>query len=197
MSMNQGERNTRERILDVGQDLVQRRGINGMSFQDLSDAVGIRKASVHHHFASKTDMVTALLERYRSEFGREVGLILKSRKPAAAKLKAYFGLFTDTLEQPGNNKGCLCGMLAAELLSLEAENVEQVRGFFRENYRSIEQILNEGRSDASLPFARKTETMARLVFSALEGALLVARCDGGPRSMKVALESLLVLLSAA
>jgi TetR/AcrR family transcriptional repressor of nem operon len=195
--MNQRKQDTRERILDVGQDLVQRRGINGMSFQDLSDAVGIRKASVHHHFASKTDMVSALLQRYRSEFGREVKPILESRKPAATKLKAYFGLFTDTLEQPGNNKGCLCGMLAAELLSLEAENVEQVRGFFRENYRFIEQILNEGCSDASLAIAGDTAAMARLVFSALEGALLVARCDGGPRSMKATLQSLLGLLSPA
>ena len=195
--MNQRKHNTRERILDVGQDLVQRRGINGMSFQDLSDAVGIRKASVHHHFASKTDMVAALLDRYRSEFGREIKPIIGSRKPAAAKLRAYFGLFTDTLEQPGNDKGCLCGMLAAELLSLEAENAEQVRGFFRENYRFIEQILNEGRSDASLAFAGDTAAMARLVFSALEGALLVARCDGGPRSMKATLQSLLGLLSPA
>jgi TetR/AcrR family transcriptional repressor of nem operon len=195
--MNQRTRDTRERLLDVGQDLVQRRGINGMSFQDLSDAVGIRKASVHHHFASKTDMVSALLERYRLEFGRAVKPILESREPAAVKLHAYFGLFTATLGRPGNDRGCLCGMLAAELLSLEAENVEQVRGFFRENYRFIEQILNEGRSDASLVFAGKTETVARLVFSALEGALLVARCDGGPRSMKATLESLLALLSAA
>jgi len=193
--MNRRTHGTRERILDVGLDLVQRRGINGMSFQDLSDAVGIRKASVHHHFASKTDMVAALLDRYRTHFGREIRPILGSRKPAAAKLKTYFGLFADTLEQPGNDKGCLCGMLAAELLSLEAENVEQVRGFFRENYRFIEQILNEGRSDASLAFAGDTAAMARLVFSSLEGALLVARCDGGPRSMKATLQSLLGLLS--
>jgi hypothetical protein len=88
-------------------------------------------------------------------------------------------------------------MLAAELLSLEAENAEQVRGFFRENYRFIEQILNEGRSDASLAFAGDTVAMARLVFSTLEGALLVARCDGGPRSMKATLQSLLGLLSPA
>jgi TetR/AcrR family transcriptional repressor of nem operon len=186
----------RERILDVAQDLVQRRGINGMSFQDLSDAVGIRKASVHHHFASKTDMVSALLERYRSEFGREVKLILRSRKTAAAKLKAYFSLFANTLEQAGNDKGCLCGMLAAELLSLEAENVEQVRGFFRENHQFIEEILNEGHADGSLSCSGDA-AMARLVFCALEGALLVARCDGGPPNLKATLEALLTLLAGA
>lgn len=187
----------RERLLDVAQDLVQRRGINGMSFQDLSDAVGIRKASVHHHFPSKTTMVSALLQRYRLEFRREVELILRSRKSAASKLKAYFGLFASTLKQTGQDKGCLCGMLAAELLSLEAENVEQVRGFFRENHRFIEQILNEGRSDGSLAFPGETAAMARLVFSTLEGALLVARCEGGARSMETMLESLLVLMVPA
>ena len=34
---------TRNRILDVAQDLIQRRGLNAMSFQDLSDSVGIKK----------------------------------------------------------------------------------------------------------------------------------------------------------
>ena len=88
-------------------------------------------------------------------------------------------------------------MLAAELLSLEAENVEQVRGFFRENHWFIEQILNEGRSDGSLAFPGETAAMARLVFSTLEGALLVARCEGGARSMETMLESLLVLMIPA
>ena len=55
--------------MDVAQDLIQRRGVNGMSFQDISDAVEIRKASIHHHFASKQDLVEALVTRYRADFG--------------------------------------------------------------------------------------------------------------------------------
>jgi hypothetical protein len=35
------------------------------------------------------------------------------------------------------------------------------------------------------------------VFSTLEGALLIARCEGGARSMKTMLESLLVLMDPA
>ena len=62
-------KDTRTHIMDVAQDLIQRRGVNGMSFKDISDAVKIRKASIHHHFASKQDLVEALVTRYRKDFG--------------------------------------------------------------------------------------------------------------------------------
>jgi len=32
-------KDTRTHIMDVAQDLIQRRGVNGMSFKDISDAV--------------------------------------------------------------------------------------------------------------------------------------------------------------
>ncbi|WP_257998927.1 TetR/AcrR family transcriptional regulator [Fischerella thermalis] len=44
---------TRTQILDTAQDLIQRVGVNAMSYQDISEAVGIRKASIHYHFPSK------------------------------------------------------------------------------------------------------------------------------------------------
>lgn len=48
---------TRDKILDVADDLVQRVGLNAMSYTHISDAVGIRKASIHHHFPRKEDLV--------------------------------------------------------------------------------------------------------------------------------------------
>ncbi|MGB3614724.1 MAG: TetR/AcrR family transcriptional regulator, partial [Elainellaceae cyanobacterium] len=56
--------NTKTQILDVAQDLVQRLGVNGMSYKDISEIVGIRKASVHTHFPKKDDLLLTLLERY-------------------------------------------------------------------------------------------------------------------------------------
>ena len=60
---------TRTKILDVADDLVQRIGLNAMSYKHISDAVGIRKASIHHHFSKKEDLVNALLERCAISYG--------------------------------------------------------------------------------------------------------------------------------
>ena len=37
-------------ILDAAQRMVQTRGYNGFSYADISDEVGLRKASIHHYF---------------------------------------------------------------------------------------------------------------------------------------------------
>jgi TetR/AcrR family transcriptional repressor of nem operon len=41
---------------DVAQELVQTVGANAMSYQHISKAVGIRKASIHHHFPARSEV---------------------------------------------------------------------------------------------------------------------------------------------
>jgi TetR/AcrR family transcriptional repressor of nem operon len=186
----------RDRLLDVAQDLVQRRGLNAMSFQDLSNSVGIRKASVHHHFANKSDMVSALLTRYREQFSTLAEGILQAKSSGAAKLKAYFALFSQTLQEEPHEKSCLCGMLAAEFLSLGEESLEQVRGFFQDNTRVIVQILRYGRQDGTLSYRGDPSRFAGVILSSLEGALLISRCEGGPERLDSILRMLLDLARA-
>ena len=55
---------TKTAILDAAQELIQRRGVNAMSYQHISEAIGIRKASIHHHFPTKDALLDALIQRY-------------------------------------------------------------------------------------------------------------------------------------
>jgi len=52
---------TKQKILDAAQDLIQTRSFHGFSFQDMADKVGIRKASLYHHFDSKDAIALAVL----------------------------------------------------------------------------------------------------------------------------------------
>ncbi|MBC7941403.1 MAG: helix-turn-helix transcriptional regulator, partial [Chitinophagaceae bacterium] len=63
---------TRERILATAQMLAQQRGFNAFSYADIAAAVGVRKASIHHHFASKGDLELALVQRYRQQFAGQM-----------------------------------------------------------------------------------------------------------------------------
>ena len=60
---------TRTRILDVAEELIQRVGLNAMSYKHISDVVGIRKASIHHHFPKKENLVDELLNRCHVSYG--------------------------------------------------------------------------------------------------------------------------------
>ena len=162
-----------------------------MSFQDLSDAVGIRKPSVHHHFATKAEMVRALLERYQLEFAEIVRNVLGSKASGKTKLKRYCELFLQTLQDGDQDKSCLCGMLVAELYSLEEQEAALVRNFFRSNIESLQAILDEGAEDGSLLPGMSPD----IVLAALEGGLLTARCDGGPDRFSSMVRQLLKMLS--
>ncbi|MBT0566126.1 TetR/AcrR family transcriptional regulator [Williamsia sp. CHRR-6] len=54
--------NPREEILDAAGELFSRQGYAGTSTRAIAEAVGLRQASLYHHFATKDDILAALLE---------------------------------------------------------------------------------------------------------------------------------------
>ena len=66
---------TSSKILDVGQELIQTRGYNAISFQDIATRVGIKKPSVIHHFPSKAALGVAIIQRYRDTLASQLEAI--------------------------------------------------------------------------------------------------------------------------
>lgn len=61
---------TRHTILRAARELIQTRSYLGFSFQDLADRVGIRKASLYHHFPSKEALGVAVLEQAMAAYDK-------------------------------------------------------------------------------------------------------------------------------
>lgn len=185
---------TKTLILDVAQDLIQRLGVNGMSYQDISERVGIRKASVHTHFPKKEDLLAALLDRYNDRFLRIFDGILASSDSAEVKLRRYCGLFETTLSSGDQDKACLCAMLGAELKTLNDPSAERVRRFYQNNEERLAVLLNAGRQEGSFNFPGEVQAMASLTFGLLEGGMMVARVQGGAMQFHQVIEQLLRLV---
>ena len=99
-------------LLAEAEILVRGRGYSGFSYADLADAVGIRKASIHHHFPTKTDLAIALLDvLFRALRGRRSMVFLRTSEDGVARVLAYADLYLGGVEQ---GLGCLCAALAAE-----------------------------------------------------------------------------------
>lgn len=189
-------RDTKAEILDAAQDLVQTRGANGISYQHISERVRIRKASIHYHFPTKDQLLKAVLTRYCQSFLDRVDAILGSNESAAGKLGRYIGLFESTLGAGAGTKVCLCGMLGAELSSLRSPSVALLKRFYRQNAERVARILEEGRDAGELRFAGEATTLGLLLFSLLEGAMLVSRAEGGARRFHRLTEQFLALVHA-
>jgi TetR/AcrR family transcriptional repressor of nem operon len=167
------ETTTKDRILDVAQQLVQARGFSGFSYADIAAKVGIRKASIHHHFATKGVLGAELMARYRTDFGRALQSIEKSGGGSRSKLRKYGRLFVDVLRD--GHRMCLCGMLAADFDALPKSVRTEVSGFFDDNETWLTRVLETGRAEGDLSFTGPVEVQAQVILAALEGAMLVAR----------------------
>ena len=168
---------TYQRILDSAQLLIQTRGFNAISYQDISDDVGIKKASIHHHFPSKFSLGKAVIERYRNEFNGPMAAAEQNDRLSPWKLLEFY--FQPYREFAGTeDKVCLCGALAGEFLALPTDMQTEVSTFFAEHQDWLRRVLAKGKKSGAFHFADSANREARLFFSALQGALIVKRANG-------------------
>ena len=87
-------RTTREQIVRVARNLIQSRSYLGFSFQDVANEVGIRKASLYHHFPTKEALGVEVLRESTQAFKN--WSMAQTGSPQAA-LDAYFKMYRDAL----------------------------------------------------------------------------------------------------
>lgn len=66
------KQSTREKILEQARQLFNQRGYNGVSMQDIADAVGISKGNLTYHFHKKETIMEALVLEPQTAVPREI-----------------------------------------------------------------------------------------------------------------------------
>ncbi len=118
---------TAEKLMDLAEARIRNSGYGGFSFRDLAAELGIKSASVHHHFPTKATMAAAVAKRYGDRFMAAV-----APRPAETgkdAIAAYRTAFRSSLDRDG--RMCLCGVLGAEAGGLSPEVAREILLFFR------------------------------------------------------------------
>ena len=163
---------TAAQILDAAERLVQERGFNGFSYADVARELGVTKAALHYHFASKGELGDALIDRYAERFFAALSTLDDDGSDALEKLRAYAQLYADVFR---DDRMCLCGMLAADYATLPEPMRERVVRFFDDNEVWLTRVLEDGRKAGTIKFDGPARPVARTLIGGLEGAMLVAR----------------------
>ncbi|MEQ8816201.1 MAG: TetR-like C-terminal domain-containing protein [Thalassobaculum sp.] len=118
-----------------------------------------------------------MVERYADRFGAALTAIAADTgQPAMTMLDRYLEPYLQFAGTP--DRVCLCGALAGEMPALPAAMRDRVARFFAEHQAWLADILERGRRRGEFVLADEAPRVARLVFSALQGALLVKRTSG-------------------
>jgi TetR/AcrR family transcriptional repressor of nem operon len=174
---------TADRILDVAEGLLQRRGYNGFAYKDIAALLGIRNASIHFHFPAKADLGTALARRYRERFLAALEAIEAETPGARQRLQRFAGLFEATFAKEGAY--CLCGMLGMELGTLPEPVAAEAGRFFKAARAWLVRVLEDGQARGELAFTGPAAEQAELLLALLEGGMVVSRALAAPERYAV------------
>jgi len=168
---------TADAILDVAQTLIVAGGYNGFSYGDISDAIGIRRASIHHHFPTKAHLVSVLVERYEHRATEGLKSLDAGIAKPADRLDAYLNYWQHCIFD-ASEPFCVCAMLASEMQMLPAEVAEQVRQHFRNLAAWLASVLKSGAEQGAFRLPGSAEEEAQILMASVHGALLSARALG-------------------
>jgi TetR/AcrR family transcriptional repressor of nem operon len=160
---------SKEAILAAARRTAQAHGYGGLNFRDLAEEVGIKAASIYHHFPSKAELGAAVARRYWEDTAADLESLLADTSDPVRALHRYPDIFRKSLE--ADNRMCLCSFMAAEYDDLPDAVKKEVQTFADVNVAWLSRVLTA----AAVVGAEDGEQRARAIFAAVAGAQLMAR----------------------
>ena len=182
-----GRMDTRQRILDSAQRLTQTRSFHGFSFQDIADEVGVRKASLYHHFDSKDDVAVAMLKRAADWVSAELKKT-EGREPKE-RLEAYFDIFHQIYGR--GERMCPGGSFAAVFDAVSSPVQTAVHRFAKMHVDWLEDVVRDGVEQGQFTVGdQRPRDVAAQIAAAVQGALLVGRLSSDRHVLDVVVEGM-------
>ena len=173
---------TRAQILGVARHLIQTRSYLGFSFQDVADQIGIRKASLYHHFPTKEALGIEVLR----EAGQGFRDWAAKPRPAEQAIDAYFRMYRHALNAGAGL--CPAGALAPGWDCINEDLRQTVRELRNTQVMWLTGVL--GALVHGAEPAVSAGALAAYIFAACQGALLSARMTGRVEDFDAAIAQL-------
>lgn len=180
----------RDEAVQKAMQLFLRQGYEGTSIGDLTDELGISRASLYNCFGDKRGLMLETIgcaEKIGAELRKGA---LGKKGPAAKVIRDFFEQLVNTYIGCGGAPGCVFLILGAELSSTDPEVQQRVdaaleasRGLFREI------LEREGKWTAKEIEAKSSSLLATLI-----SVLMLLRLKRDPALLKNVLQESLKVL---
>jgi AcrR family transcriptional regulator len=190
--MTERNRSPRERMVFSAAQLIRRDGVTSTSMRDVVEHARAPRGSLQHYFpGGKEQLVNEAVEwaaRYASS--RIDRFLAGMRRPTPSRLfAAMAGQWTDEFESAGFGVGC---PLAAATIDC-ADSVASTRAAIAAGFEAWQRPVAEALVGMGVP-ARKASSLAVLMISALEGAIMLARAQRDTAPLRTVVRELASLL---
>lgn len=155
--------------------LFWERGYASVSIADLTEAMGIRPASLYAAFGSKADLYRSARARYFER--EEPHWRVPTHGPLNAAVKELFDLAVRVVTRPGRPRGCMVASGFLEFAPDEQDLAVETRALRDRPRQDLVELSHSGRAAGELSAEAEPAVLARYVATVIEGLSIQAR-DG-------------------
>lgn len=181
-------------VLQRAMDLFWERGYEATSMADLTEHLGIGRASLYGTFGNKHDLYLAAMRRYLR--GSETGFVkaLSQPGPALPPLRAMVQGWVDEALQDPNRKGCLVVNAAVEMTPRDPDVTRQVEVSWSVAETAIVSALIRARAQGELAAEKDPYEIAGFLLVVMQGMRVVARAAPDEARLRAAARHALAAL---
>ena len=167
---------TRDQIIDKAFQLMLQRGLNGFSYRDISEPLGVKNAAIHYHFPNKMDLIKALIDENHQVLRRSTSEFMAYGGPAMPQLE---GLFAFTMNQCQCGRPiCMVGALAIDYDELNDDIKNANDRFMKDSVNWLTKVMESGREQEEFHFNGDSKSKAVSILAMIQGARQMARVHG-------------------
>jgi TetR/AcrR family transcriptional repressor of nem operon len=163
-------KDTRAKLLRQAAAMSQTVGYDALSLQDLANELGIRKASIFHHFASKDDLACAVVESDIKTFDSWSQSV--ESLPAEQRLTRYFDYYRNMIQ---NGQVCPGGAFAISWPILPKRVQAKLVAMHRQHALFLDELVKDGVSTRVFQPRCLASDIIKSIPDMLQGAIQVGR----------------------
>lgn len=162
---------SRARFVETTASLLRRQGYHATGLNQIIKQSGAPKGSLYFHFpGGKEELAEAALQQSGEQMHGELEDLVANAKNPLEALRSVANTLADSLEASDFQDGC---PVATVVLEAAAQS-ERLQVTCAASYRQWEQLIAASLRGHKVP-SREARSMAGLILSAIEGALLLSR----------------------
>ncbi|WP_217253880.1 TetR/AcrR family transcriptional regulator [Streptomyces sp. AC602_WCS936] len=193
--MGKPERGPRERMVFSAAQLIRRDGVQATGMRDVAAHAGAPRGSLQHYFPGGKEQLVGEALRWAGRYAAERVdrfLAAMERPTPSGLFAAMVTQWTDEYEAAGFAAGCPVAAATVDCAGSSDATREAAADAFATWTRPVADAL----TGMGVPAAR-SEPLATLMISALEGAIVITRAERDVRALTTVARELGPLLDAA
>ncbi len=161
-----------QQILEESINIIDKKGIQGLTIKNLSKAIGISEPGIYRHFESKTEILLSILNNFK-----EMAIMLSEMMGSydATAIEKIRFMFSKMLELFSETPSMVSVIFSEEIFKNEEILKNKIVEILNLHGQTLENIISEGQSEKNVREDIDNKSLALLTMGSLR--LLVKKWD--------------------